>query len=105
MLRIDRNIMPELPRPVFAIQAEHAPVGEIMVSVLAGQNENSRCEEFQLMEKQKLEHFLLLWLHDVPYFGAGHAAWERASGRAAIRIAQWAHETLLTAAIEGESHE
>lgn len=104
MLRMDRNVLPGLPRPVFAIQAEWVSE-EILVSVLAGQGEHIHYDTFPQTEQTPLERHLLRWLRGLPYFEAGHGAWESASGEAAVRIAQWAHGVPPNTTTNGQDHE
>ncbi|MDE1989139.1 MAG: hypothetical protein KGI82_01610 [Betaproteobacteria bacterium] len=89
MLRIDRRTLPALPRPVFEIQAEHTAEGDIRVTVMAGQGEDSRIEEFPLTERPLLERRLTRWFRGLPYFVPGHRDWVRVSDQAVMLIGRW----------------
>lgn len=104
MLRMDRNVLPELPRPVFAIEAEWLSE-DILVSVLAGQGEYMYYDTFPQTEQTPLELRLLRWLRGLPYFEAGHGAWVSASDEAAVRIAEWAYGVLMNTSTNGQDYE
>ncbi|WP_395118456.1 DUF1889 family protein [Rhodanobacter sp. FW102-FHT14D06] len=89
MLRINGRTLPALPRPVFEIQAEHTAEGDIRVTVMAGQGEDSRVEEFPMTEQPLLERRVAQWFRGLPYFEPGHSDWASESDRAAILIGQW----------------
>lgn len=95
MLRMDRHILEEMPRPVFEIQAEHLPSGEIRVGVMVGQGLYSHLREFAPIDSSDLDHRLLDWLLSVPYFEHGHVAWKSTATQASAMISQWAYSTAL----------
>ncbi|NII11050.1 hypothetical protein [Oleiagrimonas sp. C23AA] len=106
MLRMDRRTLPALPRPVFEIHAEHTAEGEIRVTVMAGQDEDSRIEEFPLTEQLLLDRRLSQWFRGLPYFEPGHLDWARVSDQAVIFIGQWTNrERFDTSPSEGDGHE
>lgn len=106
MLRIDRRTLPALPRPVFEIHAEHTAEGEIRVTVMAGQGEDSRIEEFPLTEQPLLDRRLSQRFLGLPYFEPGHRDWASVSDQAAMLIGRWTnHKKLDITTSEGDSHE
>ena len=106
MLRIDRRTLPALPRPVFEIRAERTAEGDVRVTVMAGQGEDSRIEEFPLTEQPLLERHLAQWFRGLPYFEPGHRDWTRVSGQAVMLIGRWTNpEKLDTTTCAGDGHE
>jgi hypothetical protein len=99
MLRINRNNLPSLPYPVFEIQAEHTVAGDILISVMAGQGANLRCEVFSLMERAQLEQGLSHWLRGLPLFEPEFRDWEIVSTQAATRVGQWANDKPMPLAL------
>jgi hypothetical protein len=90
---------------VFEIHAEHTAEGEIRVTVMAGQGEDSRIEEFPLTEQPLLERHLAQWFHGLPYFEPGHAGWARASDQAVMHIGQWTSREKFDTPSGGDGHE
>ena len=90
MLRLDRTTLEVLPRPVYEIQAEYLPNGEIRVAVMVGQGLCSQLSEFAPTEPAELNRLLLKWLLGLSYFEQGHRVWRNAATQAAEAIARWA---------------
>jgi hypothetical protein len=79
-----------LPRPVFEIQAECLPSGEVRVAVMVGQGLCSQVTEFAPTEPVTLNRWLLNWLLGLSYFEQGHGVWQSVASQAAEAITQWA---------------
>ena len=87
MLRIDRNDLPQIPRPVYEFVLERPAARLIRVSVQVGGDREGRWTEFPL--EQQTAAAIERWLLDLDYPFESIDAW-RDTAREIARIAvEW----------------
>ncbi len=87
MLRIDRNIPPDLPRPAYEISAEAADRSTVRVSI---QGETfGRYSEIPLTDHSSTEEGVVRWLRSQTDFALEQSEWNTACDEAAGMISRW----------------
>ena len=92
MLRIDRNVLPGLPRPVFEINAEKVGNG-VRLTVMVAAGHDMAYTDIEAIDADTFERSTKSWLIDRPYFDSGDLPWAIAVADATKRIGIWLKET------------
>lgn len=88
MLRLDRNDIPDLPRPIYEVLVDREGP-EAIVAAMVGDETSLPCRVTQLAARSPLEFRLALmaWFEGLPYFGPDkRETWKRVAADCADRF-------------------
>ena len=87
MLRLDRNDLGDIPRPVYELIVERdGPDARVSVMVSNDTPLACRIELFSIGEPSDFSAAVERWLRGLPYFEPDHAVWQQVARTCASRF-------------------